>query len=111
MMATDTIRRDQDGNLDRNGITQNSTTTTLFMMQKLLNIPVNLMSDAKFGMLDQPLTDYTADFQFAEIDCETYRNGEPVRASIEALDCGTYVNGGRTTAPFANIDCGIYINN
>lgn len=69
------------------------------------------MNDAKFGMLDQPLTDYTADFQFAEIDCETYRNGDPVRATIEALDCGTYVNGGRTTAPFANIDCGIYINN
>ncbi|MHC4756920.1 MAG: hypothetical protein ACYTBP_17490, partial [Planctomycetota bacterium] len=111
MMATDSIRRDSDGNLDRNGITQNSTTTTLFMMQKLLNIPINLMSDAKFGMLDQPLTDYTADFQFAEIDCETYRNGQPVRATIEALDCGTYVNGGRTTAPFANIDCGIYINN
>jgi len=111
MMATDTIRRDQDGNLDRNGITQNSTTTTLFMMQKLLNIPVNLMNDAKFGMLDQPLTDYTGDFQFAEIDCDTYRNGDPVRVQIEALDCGTYVNGGRTTAPFANIDCGIYINN
>jgi hypothetical protein len=111
MMATDSIRRDSEGNLNREGITQNSTTTTLFMMQKLLNIPVNLMSDAKFGMLDQPLTDYTADFQFAEIDCETYRNGEPVRTTIEALDCGTYVNGGRTTAPFANIDCGVYINN
>jgi len=111
MMATDTIRRDAAGNLDRTGTTKNSTTTTLYMMQKLLNIPIDLMDDAKFGMLDQPLTDYGGDFQFAEIDCDDYRNGIPVRTTIEALDCGTYVNGGRTTAPFANIDCGIYINN
>jgi len=111
MMATDSIRRDAAGNLDRTGTTKNSTTTTLYMMQKLLNIPINLMDDAKFGMLDQPLTDYGGDFQFAEIDCDDYRNGIPVRTTVEALDCGTYVNGGRTTAPFANIDCGIYINN
>jgi len=111
MLMTDSIRRDENGNLDRDGNTKNSTTTKLYMMQKLLNIPIFLLNDAKFGMLDQPLTDYSADFQFAEIDCGTYRNGEPVTSQAEALDCGTYVNGSRTSAPFASIDCGIYINN
>lgn len=81
------------------------------MMQKLINIPIDLIDDAKFGMLDQPLTDYTSDFRFAEIDCSTYRNGEPTRAVTETLECGAYLNGTRTTAPFVNIDCGVYITN
>lgn len=111
MMATDSIRRNEEGQFDRNGTPLNRTTTTLYMMQKLLNIPIDLMSDAKFGMLDEPLTDYSSDFRFAEIDCSTYRNGVPTRTTTEVLDCGTFVNGLRTTAPFVNIDCGIYINN
>lgn len=80
------------------------------MMQKLLNIPINLIVDTKLGMLDQPLTDYTSDFQFAEIDCEDYLNGEPERETTEVLDCGEYEDGSRTRDVFANIDCGVYIN-
>jgi hypothetical protein len=110
MLATDNIRRDKDAALDRTGTAQNQTATRLFMMQKLLNIPVNLLNDAKFDMLDQPLTEYTADFQFAQIDCDLYRNGAPVRETAEKLDCGTYTNGGRTVAVFATIDSGTYIN-
>lgn len=111
MMATDSIRRNELGQFDRDGKTLNRTTTTLYMIQKLLNIPIDLLSDAKFGMLDQPLTDYSSDFRFAEVDCGIYRNGVPTRTSTEVLDCGTYVNGSRTTAPFVNIDCGVYITN
>ena len=111
MMATDSIRREPNGQLSRNGIPLNTTTTTLYMMQKLINIPIDLIDDAKFGMLDQPLTDYTSDFRFAEIDCSTYRNGVPTRAVTETLECGAYLNGTRTTAPFVNIDCGVYITN
>ena len=111
MMATDSIRREPNGQLSRDGIPLNTTTTTLYMMQKLINIPIDLIDDAKFGMLDQPLTDYTSDFRFAEIDCSTYRNGVPTRAVTETLECGAYLNGTRTTAPFVNIDCGVYITN
>lgn len=111
MMATDSVRRDSDGQFDRNGIPLNTTTKTLYMMQKLINIPVDLLNDAKFGMLDEPLTDYSSDFQFAEIDCSIYLNGEPTRTVTEPLDCGSYLNGIRTTAPFVNIDCGVYITN
>ena len=110
MLATDTIRRDKQGALDRDGPTKNTTATTLFMLQKVLNIPIQFLDDVKFGILDQPLTSYTNAFRFSEIDCDIYRNGTPVRLQIEALDCGTYTNGGRTTAPFANIDSGIYVN-
>ena len=111
MMMTDSIRRDASGKLNRDGVPLNRTATTLYMMQKLINIPIDLIDDAKFGMLDQPLTDYTSDFRFAEIDCGTYRNGVPTRTSTETLDCGSYLNGLRTVAPIVNIDCGVYITN
>ncbi len=111
MMATDSIRRDSSGKLNRDGVPLNTAATTLYMMQKLLNIPIDLIDDAKFGMLDQPLTDYSSDFRFAEIDCGTYGNGVPTRTTTETLDCGSYLNGLRTTAPFVNIDCGVYITN
>jgi len=109
MMATDSIRRDANGRLSRDGVPLNTATTTLYMMQKLINIPIELIDDAKFGMLDQPLTDYSSDFRFAEIDCGTYRNGVPTRTATETLDCGSYLNGLRTVAPFVNIDCGVYL--
>jgi hypothetical protein len=111
MMATNTIRRDANGQLNRDGAPLNTAATTIYMMEKLLNIPIELLDDAKFGMLDQPLTDYSSDFRFAEIDCGTYRNGVPTRAQTETLDCGTYLNGIRTAPPFVNIDCGVYITN
>jgi len=111
MMATNTIRRDANGQLSRDGTPLNTAAMTLYMMQKLINIPIDLIDDAKFGMLDQPLTDYSSDFRFAEIDCGTYRNGVPTRTTTETLDCGTYLNGIRTAPPFVNIDCGVYITN
>lgn len=108
MMATDSIRRDKGGNLDRAGTAQNRTTTTLYMFQKLLNIPINLLNDAKFGMLDQPLTDYTPDFQFAQIDCGSYRNGVPVDdGTTDIIDCETY---SPPSIQFIIIDCGLYLN-
>jgi len=125
LSVTDNIKRNadynpNDPNSDRfsfTGIPLNTTTTMMTVMQKMLNIDMNLINAAKFGMLDQPLTDYNSDFRFGEIDCGTYLNGNPadynpstgVRTS-DLLDCGTYVNGVPTTPPFTQIDCGIYFN-
>jgi len=125
LMVTDNLRRNadydpNDPNSDRfsfTGTPLNTTTTMLTVMQKMFNIDMTLIDAAKFGMLDQPLTDYTSDFRFGEIDCGTYLNGNPadynpttgVRTS-DLLECGVYVNGVPATPPFTQIDCGIYLN-
>lgn len=125
-MVTDDIRRNtqydpNDPNSSRfsfTGTPLNVTTTMLTVMQKMLNIDMDLIKSAKFGMLDQPLTDYNSDFRFGEIDCGNYLNGTPLdynpatgTRTPDVLDCGTYVNGVPTTPPFTQIDCGIYLNN
>ena len=108
MQMTGTIRRDAEGNLDREGTTQNATMGMLRMMQKVFNIDPTLISDVKIGMLDQPLTDYTSDFQFGEIDGGTYINGIPVVAPDDSeLDCRTYST---PDAQPIQVDCGLYIN-
>ena len=108
MQMTGTIRRDAEGNLDREGTTQNATMGMLRMMQKVFNIDPTLITDVKIGMLDQPLTDYTSDFQFGEIDGGTYINGTPVVAPDDSeLDCRTYST---PDAQPIQVDCGLYIN-
>jgi len=109
MMMTDTIRRNEAGEVDRSGRTVNSTMNMLQMMNKLFNIDPDIIQDTKIGMLDQPLTDYTSDFQFGEIDGGTYVNGKPVSVGTSSeLDCRTY-------SPFLPqpilVDSGLYINN
>ena len=108
MQMTGSIRRDAEGNLDRDGTTQNATMGMLRMMQKVFNINPTLITDVKVGMLDQPLTDYTSDFQFGEIDGGTYLNGTPIVAPDDSeLDCRTY----STPDPQPiQVDCGLYIN-
>lgn len=108
MMMTDSIRREGD-ELNRDGIDVNTTTNMLLMMNKVFNIDPQLIQDTKIGMLDQPLTDYTSDFQFGEIDGGIYLNGTPVPSGISStLDCTTY-------DPFVPqvivVDSGLYINN
>ena len=78
------------------------------MMNKVFNLDQNLIQDTKIGMLDQPLTDYTSDFQFGEIDGGKYLNGQPVPSGVNStLDCTTY-------DPFVPqaiiVDAGIYLN-
>lgn len=108
MQMTGAIKRNAEGELDRDGITQNATMGMLNMMQKVFNIDPTLITDVKVGMLDQPLTDYTSDFQFGEIDGGTYINGTPVVAPDDSeLDCRTY----STPDPQPiQVDCGLYIN-
>lgn len=107
MLATDNVKR--EGNeLNLAGIPVNTTTTMLTIMQKMFNLDTRLIQSAKFGLLNQPLTDYSPDFQFGRIDGGNYLNGVPLDSTPETLDCGTYVNGAPTEAPFTVVDCGIY---
>jgi len=108
MLLTGRIRRNEEGQLDRDGITQNETMGMLRMMQKVFNINPTLITDVKIGMLDQPLTDYTSDFQFGEIDGGTYTSGVPATSPDDSeLDCRSY------SVPDIQpilVDCGLYIN-
>lgn len=109
MMMTDDIRRDDNGNLDRDGKLLNSSNRMISMMSKLLNIQPSLIQDAKFGMLDQPLINATPDFEFGLIQGGTYRNGIPVEpaSATSTIDCETY---SPLTAQDTVVDAGLYIN-
>ena len=119
-MMTDSMSRklDTDPNsptfneviLATDGVKLNKTTTMLLMMNKVFNINPELIQSTKIGMIDQPLTDYTSDFQFGEIDGGIYLNGVPVPTAVSSeLDCKTYSD------PFVPqvivVDSGVYINN
>lgn len=125
-MVTDNIRRNNDydpndPNSDRFSFTGkplNVTNTMLTVMQKMLNVDMKLIQTAKFGMLDQPITDYSSTFSSGVIDCGTYLNGLPADydpstgvRTTDVLDCGTYINGVPTQPHSTQIDCGTYLSN
>lgn len=109
MMMTDSIRRNVDGQLDRNGVLVNSSNRMISMMSKLLNLQPTLIQDAKFGMLDEPLVNYVPDFEFGLIQGGTYLNGVPVEPASQTslIDCETYTP---LTAQDTIVDAGLYIN-
>lgn len=109
MMMTDNIRRDEAGQLARDGLLVNSSNRMISMMSKLLNLQPSLIQDAKFGMLDEPLVNYVPDFQFGLILGGTYLNGVPVEpaSSTSTIDCDTY---SPLTAQDTVVDAGLYIN-
>lgn len=109
MLMTDSIKKNMDGELDRNGMTVNSTNRMISMMSKLLNLTPSQIQDAKFGMLDQPLTSYTPEFEFGFIDGGIYVNGEPINPvnQTSTIDCETY---NPATAQDTLVDSGFYVN-
>lgn len=125
-MVTDNIRRNNqhdpnDPNSNRfsfTGTPLNVTNTMLTVMQKMLNVDMKLIQTAKFGMLDQPITDYSSTFSSGVIDCGTYLNGLPADynpstgvRTTDVLDCGTYINGVPTQPHSTQINCGTYLSN
>lgn len=109
MMMTDSIRRGDNGTLDRNGIAANTSNRMMSMMSKLLNVQPTLIQDTKIGMLDQPLINYVPDFEFGLIFGGMYLNGNPVEpaSATSTIECSTY---DPLTAQDTVVDAGIYIN-
>jgi hypothetical protein len=109
MMMTDEIRRNSSGELDRNGTLLNSTQRMTAMMNKLLNIDPTLIQGNKFGMLNEPLVNYTTNFRFGIIQGGEYLNGAPIEdpATVSAIECSTY---NPLTAQDTVVDSGPYIN-
>jgi len=107
MKLTDTIRRD-GSELNRDGKILNNAATTLMSMQKVLNLDFKLIEDVRIGLVNQPLTDFTPDFQFGEVEGGTYLNGEPITgAGVSSMDCSTYNPGIEQSI---DVDAGLYIN-
>lgn len=109
MLVTDSIRRGESGQLDRDGISVNRSNRMLSMMSKLFNTSPTLIQDTKIGMLDKPLVNYVANFQFGLVDGGKYANGVPVEpvSSTSTIDCGTY---SPPTAQDIQVSGGQYIN-
>jgi hypothetical protein len=104
-LLTDNIRRVGD-TLNRSGKLQNGTQQLSFVISKLFNIDVAVLSGEKFGMLDQPLYNYTPEYQFGLINNSEYLNGVPYSVAL----AGTTAPGVITEDPatVTSLDCGIY---
>lgn len=109
MTMVDNIRRDDNGQLDRDGRPVNTSNRMLSMMSKLFNINPELIQDTKIGMLNEPLVGYTPDFEFGLIQGGLYRNGVPVEpaSATSTIECDTY---SPLTAQDTVVDGGLYIN-
>ena len=107
-LITDNVVRDNDGNLNDSGKLQNTTQRLIAIMSKVVNLEPTLIASTKFGFLNEPLINYTTDYQYGLILCGEYLNGKPTEASsayVSTLDCSTY---DPATAQDVSIDCGVY---
>jgi hypothetical protein len=109
MLVTDSIRRSATNELDRDGVSVNTTNRMISIISKLLNLTPPLIQDAKFGMLDEPLINYASSFEFGFIQGGVYRNGAPIEeaSTTSIIDCGTYTP---LTSQDTVIDAGFYVN-
>lgn len=109
MALNDSIRRDGDGKLSRTGIVANSTNRFTGLVNKLFNLDPRIIQEAKFGLLDKPLSEYTSEFEFGFIDGGDYLNGAPIENvdTIVQIEAETY---SPVTALDTILDAGLYIN-
>ena len=106
-LITDDVVRDGQGNLSDSGLLLNNTQSLISIMSKVVNLEPTLIVNTKFGFLNEPLVNYTTDYQYGLILCGTYLNGKPTEApaSVSTINCSTY---NPLTAQDVSIDCGEY---
>jgi hypothetical protein len=109
MALNDNIRRDGQGKLSRTGLVANSTNRFAGLVNKLFNLDPRILQDAKFGIIDKPLSEYNNEFEFGFVDGGEYRNGAPLENvdTLVQLDAETY---SPVTALDTILDAGLYIN-
>lgn len=103
--------RNELGQLDRKGITVNSTETMTYMMTKLLNIPPYKILSENFGLLTEPLNNYPGAYQFGQLNCGEYLNGVPYSiygSSTTLIDPSTGQPNTYDAASVIILDCGGY---
>ena len=108
-LLTDSIKRNPSGQLDRNAPLANKTNRMISMLSTLLNLSPTVLQDVKFGLLDQPLTNYVSGFEFGLVDGDEYINGISVASASQTstIDCETY---SPITAQDTLVNSGFYIN-
>jgi len=109
MTLTDSLKRDEKGNLDRDGQSLNTTNRLLSMVNKLFNKAPTVLDDIKFGIVNKPLIEFTDAFESGLINSGDYINGELVdsAATTSNLDASTY---SPDTDQDTVVDAGLYIN-
>ena len=109
MLLTDDIRRNAQGLLDRAGTVFNTTSRFAQLVNKLFNLQPEVIENAKFGLIDQPLSEYTDEFEQGFVDGGEYLNGIPTEstASVVKIEASTY---SPLTDQDRIVDAGAYIN-
>ena len=95
--------------MDRAGTVFNTTSRFAQLVNKLFNLQPQVIENAKFGLIDQPLSEYTDEFEQGFVEGGEYENGEPteVSASVVQIEASTY---SPLTDQDRIVDAGIYIN-
>tara|TARA_Y100000592_G_scaffold75434_1_gene117843 strand:- start:5673 stop:7940 length:2268 start_codon:yes stop_codon:yes gene_type:complete len=109
MNLTDSIKRDENGNLSRSGNPLNITNRLIAMVNKLFNKSPTTLDDVKFGIVNRPLGEFVESFETGFLQAGEYINGEKVESasSTSNLDAGTF---SPETAQDTVVDGGLYIN-
>ena len=109
MNLTDSIKRDEKGNLNRSGSPLNITNRLIAMVNKLFNKSPTTLDDVKFGIVNRPLGEFVDSFETGFLQAGEYLNGEKLEAEINTsnLDAGTF---SPETAQDTVVDGGLYIN-
>ena len=109
MNLTDSIKRDEKGNLNRSGNSLNITNRLIAMVNKLFNKSPTTLDDVKFGIVNRPLGEFVDSFETGFLQAGEYLNGEKLEAEINTsnLDAGTF---SPETAQDTVVDGGLYIN-
>ena len=92
MTLTDDLKRDANGNLSRSGKSVNTTNRMIALINKLFNKSPTLIEDIKFGLINQPLSQYTETFESGLVKGGEYTGGTPteVSAAVSTIDGSTY---------------------
>ena len=122
MYVTDNIRR-VDNEFDVDGGLLNESQRMSSMMSKLFNIPPAQIINENMGMLNQPLYNYVANYQYGYTNGGQYINGKPYSVissstttsgsvtedpnTVTVLDCLTY---DPVVGQELVVDAGFYIN-
>jgi len=93
-LLTDNVQRDSGGNIvSADGALQNSTQRLISVVSKVVNLNPTLIVSTKFGFLNEPLINYTNNYQFGLIDAGQYLNGLPVDPLNTFVSAGYFVIG------------------
>jgi len=109
MTLTDNIKRSATGEFDREGKAVNTTNRMISLINKLFNKSPTVLNDIKFGLINQPLSEYVESFEAGLVKGGEYSNGELVESSssVSTIDGSTY---NPDTDQDTVVDADLYIN-